>query len=278
MNRFLVLAKRGALFCVPAYFAILSVMVLSEGYLVFPAPSLRHGDWDSEKVGAIETEVASGDGHPINVWLFAHSEPKGTIIYSHGNRETLGLIAKELAFLRDRLQVNVIAYDYRGYGKTGGTPSAKTIALDAVAVGEWTKNTQPWNEVPILAMGRSLGGFPANVAATECQLDGLILDRTFDSIVNVAAIRFPAFPIRYMMRNRLLSSQWIQKNNAPLLQIHGRDDNIVPFETGKALFEQSPSPKKFFMDFEKLHHNAPLPDSFWKRAEEFIDEVRSDEH
>lgn len=256
-----------------AYLGIAMLLHLAETKIVFPAPPVDDYAWDPAAYSATETWIDTADGAKVHAWLFAHPSPKATLIYSHGNAESICFLGELMQVLRDYWQVNVVVYDYRGYGKTGGAPSEMALENDAMAVGNWVKSNAPWRFTPIIAMGRSMGGFPATVMASHCKLDGLILDRTFSSIEDVASYRFAILPVRWFLSHKMRSQNWIEKYNGPLLQMHGEIDEVIPFVQGKKLFDACPSTDKEFLTFESLSHNQPLPRSFLEKANQFIDRI-----
>lgn len=268
-------AKRLLLAIAVIYVSLLGALVFFETMLLFPAPSQTLGEWNAAKFDAKEEWVESQDGTKVHVWCMPHDSPKATIIFSHGNGETLGFLGWELAELRDKWSVNVIAYDFRGYGKTGGTANQKSILEDAVAVGSWAKNQSAWNTVPLVPIGRSLGGAAAVEMAMELNSPGLILDRTFTSIVDVAASHYPMFPVRWLIRNRFQSDDRIIGYSGKLLQLHGEVDSIVPLCFGKKLFDSCPSTSKTFLQVPGLGHNDEWPDEFWNAVPLFLAQLKN---
>lgn len=241
--------------------------------LIFPSPNTENFAWDATEFHATDHWIEAADGTKINAWVFEHDSPKATLIYSHGNAESICFLGDFMVTLRDLLQVNVVVFDYRGYGRTAGAPSEAGLEKDAVAVGMWVKNSSSLNNVPIIAYGRSMGGFTANVMASKLQLDGLILERTFSSVADVGSHKFPFVPVHWLLKHRMRSDRWIQSYKGPLLQIHGLNDEVIPFVLAKKLFEGCPSSDKHFIEVERLTHNHPLPKFFFHEVERFIDHI-----
>lgn len=263
--------KRILVFLLWTYIATLAALVVLEPRMLFPAPATSQGEWDPTKFDATEEWIDSADDTSIHVWTFPHEQPRATIIFSHGNGEDLGSLGGELQELSRKLAANVVAYDFRGYGKTGGKANQANILNDAVTVGLWVNDHPAWNNVPIIPMGRSLGGAAAIEMAIELQTPGLILDRTFSSAVDVAASIYTVFPIRLLMKNQFPSEEKIKLYDGRLLQFHGDIDNIVPIQFGKKLHEACPSPHKEFCEVPGLGHNDPHSEMFWVEATSLID-------
>lgn len=258
-----------------SYASLLLLLVLFEPKILFPAPDATSGDWNAENFGATECFVPSEDGTQVHVWMLAHENPKATILFAHGNAQHLGSMGAALREMSINWNANVIAFDYRGYGKTGGRPNQKGIHDDSVAVARWLKQQSPWNDVPIICAGRSLGGYAAIVAAIEMKADGLLLDRTFSSAADVAASKYPLFPVRLLMRNQFPSKELIAAYDGPVLQIHGVNDEVIPVHSGERLHLASASNEKELLKLQNLGHNQALPRSIWAKSSQWIEEISS---
>ncbi len=252
------------------YVGFLGILMFLERYLVFPAPPVSYGNWNSASFGAKEHFIEGHDKTRIHVWALENPDAKATLIFNHGNGESLGMLGDELVAIRDQWNVNVVAFDYRGYGKTGGIPNERDILLDAVSVGKWVQEGKAFRGQKIVAMGRSLGGAPAIEIATKFHADGLILDRTFSSIVDVAASRYFFFPVRWVMQTQFRSIDKIQSYTGELLQLHGDVDEVVPYRFGKKLFDACPTQTKKLLTVQRLYHNSPWPPEFWDAGRKFI--------
>ena len=265
--------KRLATIVFTMYFGALVLLMFLERTLLFPAPAVQDGDWRPEHFVSEEFFIESTGKTRVHLWSFSKANSKKTILFCHGNGETLGFLGLELAEIRDRWNVNVVAFDYRGYGKTGGDANEKDILADSVAVAKWVESNPIFRDQQLIAMGRSLGGASAVEIATKTEFDGLILDRTFSSIVDIAAERYFFFPIRLVMRNQFRSIEKIPSFTGPLLQMHGDVDEVVPYRFGQKLFAACPSKQKEFVTVVGLHHNDLWPESFWEQGKRFIDEL-----
>jgi uncharacterized protein len=144
------------------------------------------------------------------------------------------------------LGLDVVLFDYRGYGENPGSPSETALAADAQAA--WTYVTQQLHLPPqrIILFGESLGGGVATRLASElCQRGtppaGLIAASTFSSMSDVAARQFPCFPVRLLLLDRYPSQQRIASVTCPILCLHGTNDDLVPFELARRLFAAAPS-------------------------------------
>jgi uncharacterized protein len=252
------------------YAGILGLLMALERYLVFPAPSRDYGEWNAADFGAVESYVDSVEDGRVHVWTLKNPNAKSTLIFCHGNAETLGTLGNELAQIRDNWNVNVVAFDYRGYGKTGGVANQRRVLADAIAVGKSVQTSQEFQGQKLIAFGRSLGGAHAVAIASHLKTEGLILDRTFSSTVDVAASRYFFFPIRLVMANQFKSIDLIPNYQGALLQLHGKTDEVIPYFFGKKLFDACPSNQKQLVTLEKFYHNDRWPRVFWKAGAEMV--------
>ena len=252
------------------YFGIVVVMMFLETMLMYPAPNPQDGDWSPSWLKFEEVTVASDDGVKIHGWFCEHPSPQGVLMLCHGNGEHVAFMAEELAYLRQRFSLSVLAFDYRGYGKSEGTPFESGILKDGEAMQEWLAERTSRTKDEVYLYGRSLGGAVAVHLAAKNGTQGLILDRTFSSMVDVAASHYPWLPVRFVLRNRYASAKWIARYQGPLIQYHGWPDEIVPFQFGKRLYDSCPSEMKQFVESNDLTHNGAWPEDFYGELAEFF--------
>ena len=267
--------KRPLLLALSMYLGALVVLMFFERSLLFPAPPVEAGEWNAKRFGVEEFYIESDNKAKVHVWYLAKTGSDTTLIFAHGNGETLGFMGEELVDIRERWNVNVVAFDFRGYGKTGGLAGEKAILADSIAVAKWVELNPRFAGQNRISMGRSLGGAAAIEIATQTSVDGLILDRTFSSIVDVAADRYPFFPIRLVMRNQFRSIEKLPTYTGPLLQMHGEVDELIPYRFGKKLFDASTSERKNLLTIPGLHHNDPWPEEFWDAGKDLISGLKT---
>jgi alpha-beta hydrolase superfamily lysophospholipase len=190
------------------------------------------------------------DGAVLNALYFKVENPKGIIVHFHGNAGNLkdwGLTADALA----GFGYDVIAYDYRGFGKsTGKIRSEKELVDDARAVLDVARKDFP--ESKIILFGRSLGTGLAVQLAAESKPKLLMLETPYRSMRDMAHLKFPLvlpFVLKYPLRSDLFA-----KNvTAPVEIFHGTDDELVPFSAGEALSRDFSTPVRFHR-FVGGHH------------------------
>jgi fermentation-respiration switch protein FrsA (DUF1100 family) len=257
-------------FSATCYLAILILMILLEPSMVFPGSPISAGDWNHPGIVLEEIDFVSGDGTKLSGYFFPNPKSDQYLLFCHGNGENIATIAGEMDLLRKKLNVSVFAFDYRGYGKSEGSPWEEGVLADGEAAAAWLANRSQQPIEDLIIMGRSLGGGVAVHLAAVLDPQALILDRTFSSTVDVVAERFWWLPVRYVMRNQFWSIVRINRYLGPLFQMHGDKDESIPLWSGKKLFMSSPSEDKYFMEIPGLYHNDPWPAEFLDKLEGFL--------
>lgn len=188
--------------------------------------------------------LKASDGAAISAWYVpAAQQDARTIVFCHGNAGNIGDRLDKLE-LFNGLGVSTLILDYRGYGASSGKPSEQGTYLDAQAAYDWLRDTKGVPATRIIAYGESLGGAVAANLVTQRPCGGLILDSTFTSVADVGANAYPFLPVRWMVGKKFDTTAIIGKANCPILILHSRDDEIVPFALGQKLFALAPEPKK----------------------------------
>ena len=255
------------------YLGVLVVLMALERFMVYPAPPRSEGDWIASKFSAEDVYFESADGTKIHGWYVEHPNPEGHVLFCHGNGEHVGYFGTWLSRLSQRLQVSILAFDYRGYGKSEGKPFQQGVLEDAAAAHRCLAERAGLEMQQVVLYGRSLGGGVATYLAGEFGARALVIERTFHSMVEVGASHYPWAPIRRLMRNRYPSVEWIAQYDGPLLQMHGTRDRIVPLESAKSLFAACRSNEKEFLEVPGMGHNDFAPDEFYVRFEQLIDDL-----
>lgn len=261
-RRLFAYARRFFIVCAIAYLGLIAVLALLERFLVYPIPPRAWGDWKPQAFEYEDVFFTSADGTRLHGWYFAHPDPRHYVLFCHGNGEDVSLVGPWAAEFRDEYEASVFVFDYRGYGRSEGLPFEQGVLDDGeAALQEFTKRTAiaPGD---VLLYGRSLGGAVAVHLAARHGARGLILNRTFHSMVAIAADIYPWVPVRLLMRNRYESVDKIRRYHGPLLQMHGTADTIVPIESAERLFAAAPSSEKKLIRIEGLGHNDIDPHEF----------------
>jgi len=165
-------------------------------------------------------------------------------LFLHGNA---GNISHRLESLRvfNELGLNVLIIDYSGFGQSGGTPGERQTYADARLAWQYLTGTRGVAPERIVIFGRSLGGGVATWLATQERPGGLILESTFTSVPALASKYYPMFPMRWLARIRYDNASRLPTVRSPVLIVHSRDDELVPFAHGRELFRLAREPKSF---------------------------------
>ncbi len=188
----------------------------------------------------------------INAIHFKAKQPKGVILYFHGNASDLSRWGATAQYFT-QYNYDVFVIDYRTYGKSTGPLSEKAFYHDAQFCYDYLREN--YEEQDIVLYGRSLGTGVATYLASENTPKNLILETPYYSLVDVAQRRFPIFPIRQLMRYEFPSFKFMKKVNCPVLILHGTNDEVVPLASGKMLRDISNSEQTIFVEVEGANHN-----------------------
>lgn len=183
---------------------------------------------------------------------------KGTVVFSHGNA---GSIGHHLPFT-DWLPRNgyqLLMYDYRGFGKSGGAPSREGLIRDVEAAFAYSLTRKDIAGGKIYSFAHSLGGAKSIVALTRTKVPGLravITDGTFASYEGMATIMAGNFG-KNLVSDELSPKSVVGKLPVPLLMIHGTADEVVPLSQGKELYAAA-RPRKTFYEVPGGRHGDSL--------------------
>ncbi|MEZ4793105.1 MAG: alpha/beta fold hydrolase [Gelidibacter sp.] len=199
-----------------------------------------------------EVFLKTNDDAIINAIHFKVANPKGAILYFHGNAGDLsrwGTIAE--FFVKQGYDVFIM--DYRTYGKSTGFLSEQSLYDDAQLCYDYL--LKRYDEESITLYGRSLGTGIATNVASHNRPKQLILETPYYSMVDVAQHRFPIFPVKYLLKYKIKTFDFIKKVKCPITIFHGTDDSVVAFESGKKLFDELPKERARFIQIDGGNHN-----------------------
>ena len=255
------------------YLALLASLLLMEPRLVYPGAYMTHRP-HSTSTSMLDVEYKAADGVPLTGRILERPDCKHTVLFFHGNGEKARWLDGWAMQLSQALDATVMIAEYRGFADTDQTPNEKGILLDCISARDFLCQRQGLRPQDIVLFGRSLGGGCAVAVAARGGAKALILDRTFDRIVDIAAARFPFVPVRWMMNNRYDSIDRINQFQGPLIQLHGTTDQIIPLANGKNLYSSYRHPSKHWIEVSGLGHNDPLPasslDHIANKLDEFV--------
>jgi len=226
-----------------------------------PVPNQSPGDWNihgrlsngTDSIPFIEENVETSDGKLIHTWLMLQPNSMNvpTLIYFHGNAGNMGFRLKNAALMYARCGINVLMMDYRGFGRSTGTPNELGLNIDADTVMQYAASHPKLKRSPLVAFGRSLGGAVSVSLAHRhpTVIKAVILENTFLSISAMVDILMPFLT---PFKKLVLCIGWksdekIKKLEQPIMFISGDADQLVPPSHMKSLYESSTS--SIYTDF-----------------------------
>jgi fermentation-respiration switch protein FrsA (DUF1100 family) len=221
--------------------------------LVFYSSTLPQDYQYSFQTEFEELFLTAADGAVLNGLHFKVKNPKGVIIYNHGNKGELDTWGQWAELLVNRYSYDVVIWDYRGYGKSTGKRGKQLMLDDGFLFYNYCKDL--YNEDEITVYGRSLGGFFATHMTKMNSPKKLLLESTPSSLVDVAKGMYPFLPVQWLLKFKFQNIDNIKQIKTPSYLIHGTADDLIPFEQGQRLFELSGSKTKEFYPIEGGNHN-----------------------
>ena len=226
---------------------LLAVLLLRlfEDRLIF-FPDLFSEDVDPARAGVPVEDVffTTSDGVRLHGWYSVAEGATHTILYFHGNAGNLAGRIDNIGFLR-RLPANVLAVDYRGYGKSQGRPSESGVYRDAEAAYDYLTRQRRVPPEQLYVLGQSLGSAVAVDLASKRPVAGVILEAGFPSARRVAQEATWIPGLGYLLRSKFDSARKLKTIRVPVLVAHCREDPVIPFKLGEELFAAAKEPKQF---------------------------------
>ncbi len=239
-------------------FWTLALMLFEDRFIYFPRPYPEGPYEDAKFVPRLEEhDFLSEDGVRLHAWYAPADTPVAIILMSHGNGGNLSYGIERIRRLQ-RAGLSVFSYDYRGYGKSQGSPSEEGIIRDAIAAYDHLTGTRSVDPKRLILWGTSLGGAVTVQLAAQRPSAGLILESTFTSARDVAARVCPFPPVRWLMRTSLDATATLAMLSIPTLHIHGDRDEIIDLDLGRALYDSAPGPKEWYVIPNAGHNDTYL--------------------
>ncbi len=186
-------------------------------------------------------ELTAADGVRLRGWWVPHPEPRGALLFFHGNAGNISHRLHTLELFHGQ-RMSVLMLDYRGYGRSEGRPSEAGTAQDARAAWSWLRQQAEVPAEEIIIAGRSLGAAVAAELASVKAPAGVVLEAPFRSVPLLARELYPFLPVRWLARIDYPVEQLVTRIEAPVRVLHSRDDEIVPFAHGQAVYDRAAHP------------------------------------
>jgi alpha-beta hydrolase superfamily lysophospholipase len=260
------------------FFAVLFVAVIAFAQFVrrtsmFFPDRYPAGNW--QLAGAEDEWFTTGDGVKLHGWLFRATDPAAPLlVFFHGNAGNIterGPIAAELA----RRGVTTFVFDWRGYGRSEGSPSEEHLFRDAEAAYAFAAKLAPRDRIALY--GESLGGPYAASIAKAHGARCLVLDSTFPSLRDLGNAIYSPIPLGWTAPFALRTRAWANESHVPTLVMHSRNDNVIPFRLGQALFDGLTVPKTMYASEARGHCAIEADDGprYYDAVVQFVKSARA---
>ena len=204
-----------------------------------------------------DVSIKTSDGVMLHGW-FIDGRSSQVLVFFHGNAGNISHRLDSIAQFVD-LGLSVLIIDYRGYGQSGGRTTEKGIYRDADAAWRYLIESRGMVASDIVIFGRSLGASVAARLAAQHQPLALILESSFTSVPDIAQDIYPWLPARWLSRLNHATRDYVQDVRCPVLVIHSRDDEIIPFHHGETIFASANEPRTL-LAIRGTHNDAFLRD------------------
>ena len=203
-------------------------------------------------------KIPTQDGERIHGWYVPATESggsRGVLLFFHGNAGNISHRLDSIAIF-NRLGLDVLIIDYRGYGQSTGKPGEKGLYKDGQAAWEYLTDQRSIDPQRIIIFGRSLGAVVAASVAAGQSPGGLIIESGFTSGVDMARRLYWFLPARLITRLEFPLIDFVHEVRSPVLVIHSRDDEIIPFDMGETIFKTIQSQEKTFLEIWGGHNTG----------------------
>lgn len=239
--------------------------------IFFPRPESR----PFSSSGAKEISIPVDD--QIAVGALFHLAGKGApnVLFFHGNGE-IASDYDDLGPVYNRMGINFLPVDYRGYGRSGGKPTVSSMMRDCHTIYDFTRKWLTGNGYngPFIVMGRSLGSASALELASQHteEVDGLIIESGFalaEPLLRLLGVDLGA--LNFTENSGFGNLDKIKRFDKPVLIIHAEFDHIIPYSDALQLYSKSPSFDKTLLKIPGANHN----DIFFRGLTEYMSAIKS---
>ena len=248
--------------------------VVDRSFIYFPSREIEATPGD---VGLEFEDVRfqASDGVALHGWFVAGGGD-ATLVWFHGNGGNIGHRVGNIRELVVRLGVSIFIFDYRGYGRSEGSPYEEGTYLDAESAITYVRSRDDVDPEKTIYFGRSLGCAVAAEMAIKYPPRALICESGFTSVRAITKSVYPFLPgLQLLVTTKYDTLSKIERVNAPVMVLHGDRDEIVPFSMSRELFDAAKGPKRFYT-IEGAGHNDTYyvgGPAYFEALREFVDEV-----
>jgi fermentation-respiration switch protein FrsA (DUF1100 family) len=224
-----------------------------------------------------DVRIPTEDGETLHAWWLEDPAARAQVVFFHGNGGNLSLWLEAIAGIRER-GLSVLAVDYRGYGASTGRPSEQGLYRDADAAIRAFADRWRKAGTPVIYWGRSIGAPVAAHAATRLTPDALVLESPMWHGRSLLETNPVLWVLSFFSSYRFATSQFVQQLDVPLLIVHGDRDSLVPYASGKRVFEAARTARKTFATIPGADHNdlhAVNPPLYWQAIDTFVGSIHA---
>ena len=240
------------------FFILISTYIFQRNLLYHPKENNYFGDTLTVEIEKVK--INTQDGIELLSWYHNKNlNSYKTILFLHGNAGSLENRIHKINHFK-KMNVNFLLISWRGFSGNKGKPTEKGLYEDAKSAVAWLKS-KGVNENNIIIYGESLGTGVATEIAQNKNFAGIILESPFTSMVDAGKNKYPYLPVRLLLKDKYESNKKIKNIKSPILIMHGKVDNLVPFDMGKKMYELANEPKYYYFseyDDHMMEYNEKL--------------------
>ena len=230
------------------FIIVIFIYFFQRNLLYHPFENNYYGD--QILIVVVKLRIKTKDNIDLLSWHHNKNHKKyKTILFLHGNAGSLENRIHKINLFRE-MPVNLLIIAWRGFSGNKGKPTEEGLYEDARSAIEWLKSNEV-EEENIILYGESLGTAVAIEVAQNKKFAGIILESPFTSMVDAGKDKYPFLPVRLLLKDKYQSDLKIKNIRMPILIMHGKVDNIVPFHMGQKMFNLANEPKySYFSEYD----------------------------
>jgi len=254
------------IFILAYFFVLVFTYVFQRNLLYHPSENNYFGD--KLIVNVEKIKIKTKDNIELLSWYHRKNlNDYKTILFLHGNAGSLENRIHKINHFNN-MKVNFLILAWRGFSGNKGKPTEKGLYEDAKSAVAWLKS-KGVKENNIIIYGESLGTGVATEIAQNKNFAGIILESPFTSMIDAGKDKYPYLPVRLLLKDKYESNKKLRNINSPILIMHGKVDNIVPFHMGKKMYELANEPKySYFSEYDD--HMMEYNQNLLKALKDFI--------
>ncbi len=251
------------------FFILISTYLFQRNLLYHPTENNYFGDQLTVSIDKVK--IKTQDNIELMSWYHSKNlTDYKTILFLHGNAGSLENRIHKINHFKD-MNVNFLLISWRGFSGNKGKPTEEGLYQDARSAVVWLKS-KGISENNIIIYGESLGTGVATEIAQNKNFGGIILESPFTSMIDAGKDKYPYLPVRLLLKDKYESDKKIKNIKSPILIMHGKVDNIVPFPMGRRMYELANEPKYFYFS-EYDDHMMEYNEKLLKALKDFINSL-----